>query len=328
MLIEAMEKILVTGGSGFIGTNVVQFYLDKGFDVLSIDHSTPKIEKHIRVFKQVDIEDREQVSEIFTAFRPSYVIHLAARTDLDGKCLEDYSSNIKGVENILHAASLVSELRKILVTSSMLVCHTGYQPSNQFDFAPTTLYGESKVKTEEMVWANKPKCDWAILRPTSIWGPWFGVPYRNFFDMVMSRRYFHIGHMSCTKTYGYVGNAVYQIDRILMNDTQDENNKVFYLGDTPAIFIEEWANEIAAEMGSKVPRMPLPLIKCAGWFGDFLKLFGIHFPMTSFRLKNMTTDNIINLDNTYVLAPHPPYSRKDGVKYTLDWILKQQSVFL
>ena len=318
-----MEKILVTGGSGFIGTNVVQFYLDKGFDVLSIDRSTPKIEKHMGVFKQVEIEDRERVCDFFTAFRPDYVIHLAARTDLDGKCLEDYSSNIRGVENILYAASLLPELRKILVTSSMLVCHTGYQPKNQFDYAPTTFYGESKVKTEEIVWSNKPKCDWALLRPTSIWGPWFGIPYRNFFDMVISRRYFHIGHKSCTKTYGYVGNAVYQIDQILMNGTQDENNKVFYLGDNPPIFIEEWANEIAAEMGFKVPRMPMPLIKCAGWFGDFLRLFGIHFPMTSFRLRNMTTDNVINLENTYALAPHPPYSRKDGVKHTLDWIRKQ-----
>jgi len=320
MRIEIMEKILVTGGSGFIGTNVVQFYLDKGFDVLSIDRSTPKLEKHIRVFKRVDIEDREQVSEIFTAFRPDYVIHLAARTDLDGKCLEDYSSNIRGVENILHAASLLPDLRKILVTSSMLVCHTGYQPKNQFDYAPTTIYGESKVKTEEIVWANKPKCDWAILRPTSIWGPWFGVPYRNFFDMVKARRYFHIGHKSCTKTYGYVGNAVYQIDQILMNETKDENNKVFYLGDQPPIFIEQWANEIAAELGFKVPRMPMPLLKCAAWAGDALKLFGIHFPMTSFRLKNMTTNNIIDLKNTYAIAANPPFSRIEGIKETLKWM--------
>lgn len=36
-------------------------------------------------------------------------------------------------------------------------------------------------------------CDWCIIRPTSIWGPWFGVPYRNFFDMVMHRMYFQIG---------------------------------------------------------------------------------------------------------------------------------------
>ena len=313
-------KILITGGSGFIGTNVVQYYLDKGFDVLSVDRNKPKRAEHNTVYRQVNIEDEETLNDIFLSFNPDYIVHLSARTDLDGKNLEDYSANIKGVESVLKAASKVADLKKILITSSMLVCHTGYYPKDQFDYAPTTLYGESKVETEKIVWANKPKCDWAILRPTSIWGPWFGIPYRNFFDMVINRKYFHIGHKSCTKTYGYVGNAVYQIDQILMNDTSNENNKVFYRGDEPPIFIEEWANEIAGELGFKVHRMPMPLLRIAAWFGDFLKLFGLHFPMSSFRLKNMTTDNIIDLKNTSDIAPQPPYNRKEGVKITLEWM--------
>lgn len=313
-------KILITGGSGFIGTNVVQYYLDKGFDVLSVDRAMPKRAEHKTVYRQVNIEDEESLQDIFLLFNPDYIVHLAARTDLDGKSIEDYSANVKGVESVLNAASKVASLKKILITSSMLVCHTGYYPKDQFDYAPTTLYGESKVETEKIVWTNKPKCDWAILRPTSIWGPWFGIPYRNFFDMVKSRKYFHIGHKSCTKTYGYVGNAVYQIDQILMNDTQNENNKVFYLGDEPPIFIEEWANEIAGVLGFKVHRMPMPLLRIAGWFGDFLKLFGLHFPMSSFRLKNMTTDNIIDLKNTSDIAPKPPYNRIEGVRITLEWM--------
>ena len=320
-----MSRIIVTGGSGFIGTNVVEYYLDRGFEVLSLDVIDPKKAEHKKVFKYVDLEDEATLQNLFLSFTPDFIIHLAARTDLDGKSLEDYSANIKGVENVLKAASKVQGLKKILITSSMLVCHTGYYPKDQFDYAPTTMYGESKVKTEEIVWANKPICDWAILRPTSIWGPWFGVPYRNFFDMVKARRYFHIGHKSCTKTYGYVGNAVYQIDQILKEDTHDENNKVFYLGDEPPIFIEDWANEIAGELGFKVPRMPMALLKCAGWFGDFLKLFGVHFPMTSFRLKNMTTNNIIDLKNTMAIAPNPPYTRIEGVRKTLGW-MKENNV--
>lgn len=160
----------------------------------------------------------------------------------------------------------------------------------------------------------------AILRPTSMWGTWFGVPYRNFFDTVKAGLYFHIGHRSCTKTYGYIENAVYQIHQILSTPTTDKNNKVFYLGDQPAIFIEEWANQIAAALGRKVPRVPFWLIRIAAWTGDLLKLVGIHFPMTSFRLKNMTTDNIIPLDNTIAIAPHPPVDRLTGIQRTLEWM--------
>lgn len=204
----------------------------------------------------------------------------------------------------------------------MLVCHTGYYPKNQFDYAPNTLYGESKVETEKIVWDNKPQCDWAIIRPTSIWGPWFGVPYRNFFDMVISRKYFHIGRKSCTKTYGYVGNAVYQIEQILFHETLNEDQKVFYIGDNPPTNIEIWANEIAAELNFDIKRVPFWMLKIAAYFGDLLKLFNITFPMTSFRLKNMTTDNTIDLSETYKIAPNPPCSRIDGIKATLQWLKK------
>lgn len=103
----------------------------------------------------------------------------------------------------------------------------------------------------------------------------------------MSGSFFQIGKVSTTKTYGYIGNVVYQIDQLLHADTRDSDNKVFYLGDLPAYNIEEWANQIAAESSSHIVRMPYFLIKSAALVGDFLKIFGIHFPMTSFRLKNM-----------------------------------------
>lgn len=316
-----MERLVITGCSGFIGTNLVLAMKDK-FEVLGIDRSVPKTPL-IKNWQQVDLLDCEKLKEVIGAFAPNYIIHLAARTDLNGETLEDYNANIIGVENLMKVADTLPDLKKILVTSSMLVCHTGYYPKNQFDYSPSTLYGESKVKTENIVWANKPRCDWAILRPTSIWGPWFGVPYRNFFDMVIAHHYFHIGHKGCTKTYGYVGNAVYQIEEILKADTTDESNKVFYIGDYAPTNIEEWANEIAEQLGEKIIRMPYTLIKLAAWLGDGLKLLHINFPMTSFRLKNMTTDNIINLSNTQNIAPNLPFSRKEGVKETLRWMKKK-----
>ena len=315
-----MAKILITGASGFIGTNLLEDLISKGYVVRNIDINPPKIEKRKNVWDCVDIKDCNAFNEKTLDFNPDYIIHLAARTDLDGKTLEDYDVNITGVENLLKIIRKLPNLKKVIITSSKFVTRNGYIIKNQHDFCPHTKYGESKVETEVRVWNDKPTCDWCIIRPTSIWGPWFGVPYRNFFDMVMHRMYFHIGNIKCHKTYGYIGNAVYQIEQLLFNETLNENNKVFYIGDEPAYEINEWADEIANELGFKVPTMPVWFVKVLARFGDFLGMLHIHFPMQSFRFGNMTTDGINDMRNTYKIAPEMPYTRLEGTRTTIAWM--------
>ena len=297
--------------------NLVLFLTEKGHEVLSLDRNAPSVPMK---WKMVDITDADSLSGTVKTFDPEYIVHLAARTDLDGKSLEDYSANTSGVLNLLKVLPELPSLKKVLITSSMLVCHIGYQPKDPFDYAPTTMYGKSKVETERLVWANRPPCDWAILRPTSIWGPYFNVPYRNFFTVIRKRRYFHIGNRSSTATYGFIGNAVYQIEQILFMPTPEENRKIFYLGDYEPTNLEIWANEIASERHDKIRKIPYWLLRCGGWAGDFLKLFGIAFPLTTFRLKNMTTDNIIDMENTRRMVPELPYTRREGIRLTLEWM--------
>ncbi|GHT83480.1 NDP-sugar dehydratase or epimerase [Spirochaetia bacterium] len=320
-------KILITGASGFIGTNLVVHFSSLGYTVRNFDIVTPKDKEYISLWHRVDITNYDIFMQGTKEFSPDYIIHLAARTDLNGKNAGAYSANTIGVDNLLKIVQQLPNLKKILITSSMLVCGLGYKPDDQFDYHPTTVYGESKVITEKNVWNNKPPCDWAILRPTSIWGEWFDIPYKNFFDMVIARRYFHIDEKSCTKTYGYVGNAAYQIERILLSNTTDESNKVFYIGDYQRTNIEEWANEIADELNYKILTVPYFLVFIAALCGDLLKKLRISFPMTTFRLHNMTTDNIVDLSNTTLLAPRLPYSRIQGIKRTLKWI-KKECVFI
>ncbi|MBP1550569.1 MAG: NAD(P)-dependent oxidoreductase [Oscillospiraceae bacterium] len=320
------SRILITGASGFIGTNLLEELYNKGYEILNIDICSPKIKERNKVWKNVDITDYDAFEKAVVDFDPEYIVHLAARTDLDGKTLDDYSANTTGVENLMKITHKISNLKKIVIASSKFVTRNGYKIKDQFDYCPHTVYGESKVQTEKNVWADKPKCDWCIIRPTSIWGPWFGVPYRNFFDMVMKRMYFHIGHIKCHKTYGYIGNAVYQIEQLLFNETPDESNKVFYIGDEPAYEINEWADEIANELGFKVPTMPVWFVKCLAKFGDFLGLFGIHFPMQSFRFGNMTNDGVNDMTNTYKIAPEMLYTRLEGTKITLEWMRNHEGV--
>lgn len=315
------NKILITGGSGFIGTNLIEHFLKQGeYTFLSIDKEQPKIDEHRFIWKQVDICNKKLLVQTIIEYQPDYVIHLAARTDLRGKELADYAANMEGVSNLLDALEQVPNLKRAVFASSMYVCEPGYMPKNFEDYAPHTLYGVSKVETEKRIKERDPKYTWAIIRPTSIWGPWFGEPYDKFFRIVLNRMYFHMGRRACKKTYGYVDNAISQIMSILQAPKEKVMRKVFYLGDYEPYDITEWADEIAKCVGIKIPNIPYFLFVIAGWFGDLLKKIGITFPMTSFRLKNMTTNNIHNLELIKELAPELPVSRQDGNQRTIEWI--------
>lgn len=320
-----MTNILITGGSGFIGTHVVQHLIDNAADcrILSLDIVPPKIEAHRPFWQRVDICDKDALRRAVTDFQPTMVIHLAARTDLRGKTLEDYRANTLGVANLLEILDACPHLQRAIFTSSMYVCQPGYHPHNFEDYKPHTLYGESKVQTEELVKKADPHYTWAIIRPTSIWGPYFGEPYDKFFRIVLSHAYFHLGKRACKKTYGYVGNAVFQIFSILRAPATDVHRAVFYIGDYAPYDITAWANEIAAAVGIRIPTIPFFLFRIAALFGDFLKMLGITFPMTSFRLHNMTTDNIHDLEPIRRLAPTLPFSREEGTLRTIRWIKNQ-----
>jgi nucleoside-diphosphate-sugar epimerase len=316
-----MNNILITGGSGFIGTNLIESLIPKtNVTILNLDIKNPKIDSHNAFWVKVDIRDKSLLKSTIEKFNPTIVIHFAARTDLNGTSIEDYSTNTIGTQNVVEVLNEIDFLGIALFTSSMYVCEPGYKPKNFDDYKPHTTYGESKVKTEIIVKSIIKKYTSAIIRPTSIWGPWFGEPYSDFFDVVLSKKYIHVGKYSCKKTYGYIENTIAQIEAIINSPHEIINKKVFYLGDWPEYPIDEWANEIAETVTYKIKIFPLWFFKGLGIFGDLCKMVGLKFPMTSFRLKNMTTDNIQNLEVIRNILPDLPVSRKIGVNKTVDWL--------
>lgn len=314
------KKILVTGGSGFIGTNLVEFYKEK-HEVLNIDIETPKNINHNIYWKKIDILNYEDLKEVFLNFKPDFVLHMAARTDLDGKTLEDYSANIKGVENIIEATKNTPSIKKIIFASSRLVCEIGYEPKDEFDYKPSTIYGESKIIGEEIVRsANLINTDWLIVRPTSLWGPWFGIPYKNFFDTIERKLYYHPKGMKIYKKFGFVLNCVHILDVLLHNNSLDR--KTIYLSDFKELEVKNWADMISNHFHNKnVNQTPFFILKALSIFGDLLKKMGVKYPpLTTFRLNNLTTQMRYNTLEVEKVVKALPFNLEQATNITYKWL--------
>lgn len=255
---------------------------------------------------------------------------MGARTDLDGLSISDYSANTVGVQNIIAAITGLKSLRRIIFASSRLVCRIGYQPDNEFDYCPSTPYGESKVLGEKIVRENSTQipCPWLIVRPTSIWGPWFDIPYKTFFLTIVKGKYFHPGPEKILKSFGFIGNTVYQLQRLLDVPLYTFSAKTIYLGDYPPIDVEEMANKIQNTLGTpKIKRMNLRYLHVAAKFGDMLKRFGWkNPPLTSFRLNNLVTPMIYDLEPLKLLVGDLPFTMSQGVENTVVWLRKNGEV--
>lgn len=166
-------RILVTGGSGFIGTNYIELLLRTvQEEFINLDNRSPRNVAHRDFWQECDLLDAPRLKKIIADFSPTHVVHLAAKTGLDEKKLSDFEANVEGVENLLLALKEVSYVERVIFTSSLLVCRMGYVPKHDTDYKPTTLYGQSKVEGEKIVRAhNDLPYAWTIIWPISIWGP-------------------------------------------------------------------------------------------------------------------------------------------------------------
>lgn len=317
------ERVVVTGGSGFIGTNLMRALLDDQIPVINLDTAKPKNTAQGPRWHQCDLMDYAQLARELSAIQPSVIYHLGARTDLLSDQLDDYSANTVGVHNLIRACEPLNGLRRVIFTSSRLVCKIGYSPTSDRDYCPTTAYGQSKVLGEQIVRDEaRGRYTWTVVRPTSIWGPWFDIPYRIFFDHVQANRYFHPTGVTIQKSFGFVENTVFQLRRIMSAPDERINGRTFYLGDYDPIDVLAFANTIAHAFGGRPVRtFPLRALKLIAGIGDQLKRFGYkHPPLTSFRLENLCTNMLYDFRGLPEITGPLPFSVEEGVERTVTWM--------
>ncbi|MDP1624574.1 MAG: NAD(P)-dependent oxidoreductase [bacterium] len=321
-------KILCTGGSGFIGTHLIDSFLAKGIELINVDIAKPKKQTHNAYWRECNILDLDSLKEVFREFQPSHIVHLAARATMEGKSLDDFRDNTVGTANVLEAVKKTASVSRVVITSSQHVRKPGSGlPQHDEDFAPHGLYGESKVITEQLTRRAELSCTWTIIRPTTVWGPWHPFLPGGLWTMMKRGVYFHPKNDPVIRSYGYVKNVVWGIGKILNAPPNIVDKRVFYLGDEP-IKQSEWIDSFSlALIARQTPKIPKEWIFFLARIGDIFEKINIRFPMNSPRYFNLTTTNPVPIDTVIKQFGAPPYSLDQGIAETVLWLKNKGRVW-
>jgi nucleoside-diphosphate-sugar epimerase len=314
--------ILITGGSGFIGTNMIEFLEEKGFhSIINYDKSKPVKPNQEKYWVEGNIMNESYFEEILKKYQIDTVIHLAARTDTLSDNLEDYKENHEGTQHILNVLQKY-KIKRLIVASTQYVYKSteSYMPLNNKDFKPHTVYGQSKVLTEQYLHSADLKCIWTIVRPTNIWGPWHMRYPIELWKIIDQGIYFHPVSHPVIRTYGYVKNIVHQIYQMLVADVELVDKKTYYIGDL-SIDSYSWINEFSLQLnGNKVKRLPTFVFSLAAKSGDVLRKFKIPFPLYTKRFQNMVEDYPAPTEPTIELFGQAEASLQLNVEETVNWL--------
>lgn len=313
-------RILVTGGSGFIGNHLMVLLETRGYQSVNFDLSSPKNVSQKKYYRSGSILDMDELMRTMADFRPTHVVHLAALAVMEGKSISDFRANTQGTSNVIAAVQATPSVERLLVTSTQHVRRPGSGPAaHDEDYEPLMLYGESKVITEQLTRTANLSCCWTIVRPTTVWGPGHVTMADGLLRLISQGRYVHPANDPVLRSYGYVKNVVWQLEQILFAEKSAIDRKTFYVADANMRQLD-WVNAISVGLtGRPVRTVPLCFISLLAKFGDVLRSVGLRFPMYSSRLENLTSQNHVPIEPTLQLLGASPIGLDQGIEETVAW---------
>lgn len=323
------EKILVTGGTGFIGSHLVEELINRGENVKCLvrkDH----FENRIQFLKALGVElvygdilDNESIKNAMNEVDRVY--HLAAiARPMPIQEEEYFKVNVTGTKNILEAC-VASKVKKIVYTSSISAVgptRDGNPVDESTPCMPVDTYGKSKLESEKVVrdFFEKYKVPVVIIRYPVVFGP-LDFAVLKLFKGINTGLFPVLGGGKSRFEFSYVKNIVHGL---LLAMEKGKPGEIYHLSDGKTYQLKEIYEAIAKEENKKLLYLPIPVIffKCMGYAADQIQNFTkIQLPFSSVTIACMTSDYwVVSIEKAKKeLGFNQIVPLQQAVKETVEW---------
>jgi len=320
-----MKRVLITGGSGFLGINLARHLLETGHEVVILDKEPFDYPEMDRVTIHLgDIRD-EQILEVAMSGVDA-VVHTAAALPLNSK-QEIYSVEIDGTRNVLSAAKRAGISRFVHISSTAVYGVPDHHPLTEEDeLIGVGPYGIAKIEAEKVAGDFRDSMTVSILRPKSFIGPERLGVFALLFDWAYSGARFPIPGKG-SNLYQYLDVAdlcdaillCLEAESVFANDTYNIGAQEF------GTFKDDFQSVLSlAGHGKKVVSIPaMPAI----WLLRVLDRVGLS-PLYPWVYETAVKDSFVSIDKAKEkLGFQPKFSNKDALARNYAWYVKNLSTF-
>ena len=267
-LTSDLGKVMVTGGSGFVGCNLVATLLKRGLEVRSFDRAPsplpddPKLEAVVG-----DICDKDSVAAavdgIDTVFHTAALIEIVGGSAVTDEVRQrSFAVNLGGTENLVYASQKAG-VKKFVYTASNSVVMSGQRIAGGDESMPYTdrfadLYTETKVAAEKFVLSQN-GVDGMLtcsIRPSGIWGNGDQTMFKRLFEQVVTGKVkMLIGGKDSRLDNSYVNNLVHGFILAAEHlvDGGTAGGQAYFINDGDPVNMFEFARPVVEAAGAHWP---------------------------------------------------------------------------
>ena len=313
-------KIAVIGGSGFIGTKLIDLLKLAGdLDIINIDKQSSETHQDITFIG--DVRNTQTIAAHLKGV--DLVVLLAAehRDDVTPTSLY-YEVNVQGMQNTLVAMEACG-VKRLVFTSSVAVYGLGKNnPDESFPADPFNHYGKSKWAAERLLQLcaqSHPDWNINIIRPTVIFGEGNRGNVFNLLKQIARGKFMMIGKGNNQKSMSYVGNVVAFIEFLIRKKTVGYN--VYNYVDKPDFTTNDLVYHTSKILKKKIPTFHIPywLGMLGGYGFDVLGMIARKkLNISSIRVKKFCA--VTKYDSRKVMSSGftPPFTLEEGLQIMLD----------